>query len=131
MDLASLDMNALGNQGAWVKIKGPDGAETDLQVQVRGAHSDQLRAVGEAHQRRISEAVKSNPDKVDFEALEKVRDREMAVASTIAWRGFEEGGKLLEATPENIARIYTHPGYGWLAAQVYAKAQEAKVFLKP
>jgi hypothetical protein len=62
--------------------------------------------------------------------LDKQRDAELAVASTIDWQGFERGGKALPCTPENVRSLYTHPGFAWLSAQVYAKAQEPDVFLR-
>lgn len=131
MDLATLDMNALGNEGAWIDIVGPDGRETDLRVKVRGAHSDPVRKVAEEHNRRIAAAVKVAKGRdVDFDALDKQRDAELAVASTIDWLGFERAGEVLPCTPENVRSLYTHPGFAWLSAQVYAKAQEADVFLR-
>lgn len=131
MDIDRYDMNALGNEGAWIDIVGPDGSATDLRVKVRGAHSDAVRKCSEEHNRRIAAAVKASKGKdVDFEALDKQRDAELAAASTIDWQGFSRGGNALPCTPENVRSLYTHPGYGWLAAQVYAKAQEPDVFLK-
>ncbi|MGA0608828.1 hypothetical protein [Caldimonas sp. KR1-144] len=132
MDLAKHDMNALGNQGAWISIVGPDGRPTDLRIKIRGAQSDPLRKVQEDHKQRVAAAIKAaKGDKVDFEALDKVRDREMAIASTIDWENFEENGQPLACTPEAVARYYLHPGYDWLVVQVYAGAQDAKVFLTP
>lgn len=131
MDLAKLDMNALGNEGAWVNIDGPDGRATDLKVKIRGANSDPVRKVTENHNRRVAEAIKANKGRdVDFEALDKERDAALAVASTIDWSGFERDGKPLPCTPETVKELYMHPGYIWLATQVYAKAQEPDVFLK-
>lgn len=132
MDLDSVNMNALGNEGAWIDIEGPNGKPTDLKVKIRGANSDPVRKVSEEHNRRIAAAFKANKGKadVDLDALDKQRDAELAVASTIDWSGFEKGGKPLPCTPENVREIYTHPGFAWLSTQVYAKAQEPDVFLK-
>lgn len=131
MDLAQFDMNALGNEGAWVDILSPTGEATDLKVKVRGAHSDAVRKASEDHTRRVAEAVKAAKGRdIDFEALEKLRDADLAAASTIDWAGFERDGKPLPCTPENVRALYTHPGFLWLSTQVYAKAQEPDVFLK-
>jgi hypothetical protein len=133
VNLDSLDMNALGNEGAWVDIVGPDGSKTDLRVKIRGAHSDEVRAALDRHKKRAAEAVKAAKGRaeVDWDAMDRQRDAEVSVASVIDWAGFERGGKDYPSTAENVKALLSHPGYSWLAAQVYASAQDAKVFLKP
>ncbi len=131
MDISRMDMAARGNAGAWIDIKAPDGSATDLQVQVRGARSDAVRAAVERHQQAVAEAVRAKKSDADFEALNRAREAELAVAAVMDWRNFEEGGQPLPCTPDNVRRLLTHPGFDWLAAQVFAKAQDAAVFLRP
>jgi len=129
MDIAALNMAARGNAGAWIDIKAPDGTPTDIRIQIRGARADAVRAVVEKHQQAVAEAVRGK--RPDFEAMEKARDAELAAAAVIDWTGMDEGGQPLPCTPENARRLLTHPGYDWLAAQVFSQAQDAAVFLKP
>lgn len=129
MDITKLNMAARGNAGAWVEIKAPDGSPTDIRIHIRGARSDAVRQVVERHQQAMAEAVRSK--RPDFEALEKARDSELATAAVIDWAGIEEDGQPMPCTPEKVRQLLTHPGYDWLAAQVFAAAQDAAVFLKP
>lgn len=129
MDIGKLNMADRGNAGAWIDIKAPDGSPTDIRIHIRGARSDAVRQVVERHQQAVAEAVRGK--RPDFEALEKARDAELAAAAVIDWTGMEEGGQPLACTPETARRLLTHPGYDWLAAQVFNAAQDAAVFLRP
>lgn len=129
MDISKLNMADRGNAGAWIDIKAPDGSPTDIRIHIRGARSDAVRQVVERHQQAVAEAVRGK--RPDFEALEKARDAELAAAAVIDWTGMEEGGQPLACTPETARRLLTHPGYDWLAAQVFNAAQDAAVFLRP
>lgn len=129
MDIGKLNMADRGNAGAWIDIKAPDGRPTDIRIHIRGARSDAVRQVVERHQQAVAEAVRGK--RPDFEALEKARDAELAAAAVIDWTGMEEGGQPLACTPETARRLLTHPGYDWLAAQVFNAAQDAAVFLRP
>lgn len=129
MDISKLNMADRGNAGAWIDIKAPDGSPTDIRIHIRGARSDAVRQAVERHQQAVAEAVRGK--RPDFEALEKTRDAELAAAAVIDWTGMEEGGKPLPCTPDEARRLLTHPGYDWLAAQVFNAAQDAAVFLKP
>lgn len=129
MDISRFNMADRGNAGAWIAIKAPDGSPTDIRIHIRGARSDAVRQVVERHQQAVAEAVRGK--RPDFEALEKARDAELAAAAVIDWTGMEEGGQPLACTPETARRLLTHPGYDWLAAQVFNAAQDAAVFLRP
>lgn len=131
MDIARLNMADRGNAGAWIDIKGPDGSPTDIRFQIRGARSDAVRQAVEKHQQAMAEAVRAKKADADFEALARARDAELAAAAVIDWTGMEEGGQPLPCTPDAARRLLTHPGYDWLAAQVFSAAQDAAVFLKP
>lgn len=129
MDISRLNMRARGNEGAWIEIAGPDGSPTGIKVHIRGARSDDVRASVERHQQRVAEAYRAKRD--DFAHLETQREAELAEATVIDWSGIEEGGQAVPATPENVRRIMTDPGFDWFAVQVYSRAQDAAVFLKP
>lgn len=129
MDIAKLNMAERGNAGAWINIAGPDGSPTDIRVQIRGARSDAVRKAVDRHQQAVAEAVRSK--RPDFEAMERTRDAEMAAAAVIDWTGIDEDGQALPCTPENARRLLTHPGFDWLAAQVFSQATDAALFLTP
>lgn len=141
MDLASLNLNARGNEGAWVEMTGPAGQYIGLEIKVAGAKSDRVVKAVEAAERRYREAMESKRTKQeDFERLNKQRDEEITVAATLDWR-IKDGeghkptltfeGEELACTPENTKRLLLHPGFDWLAVQVVSAARDAAVFTKP
>jgi len=129
MDIRKLNMADRGNAGAWIDIKAPDGSPTDIRIQVRGARSDAVRLVVERHEQAVAEAVRSK--RPDFDALQKARDAELAAAAVMDWTGMEQDGQPLACTPDAARNLLTHPGYDWLAVQVFSAAQDAALFLKP
>ncbi|HWH74885.1 MAG TPA: hypothetical protein VNV16_11555 [Methylibium sp.] len=141
MDFAALNLNARGNEGAWVEMSGPAGQVIGLEIKVAGAKSDRVVKAVEAAERRYRDAMEAKRTKQeDFERLNKQRDEEITLAATLDWR-IKDGeghkstltfeGEELGCTPENVRRLLLHPGFDWLAAQVIAAARDAAVFTKP
>lgn len=51
------------------------------------------------------------------------------VKITVAWSGFEDDGKLIECTPENVRAIYSDPYFSWIKEQAQEfKANRANFF---
>jgi hypothetical protein len=141
MDLASLNLNARGNEGAWVEMVGPAGQDIGLEIKVAGAKSDRVVKAVEAAERRYREALDAKRTKQeDFERLNRQRDEEITLAATLDWRTKDgEGhkptltfeGAQMPCTSDNARRLLLHPGYDWLAVQVITAARDAGVFTKP
>lgn len=61
-------------------------------------------------------------------------DGEVLATCVVGWnwggQEFEDGGGVLEFTPENARYVLTHPKMRWMRSQVLAAAQSVDVFLK-
>lgn len=139
-DLAAFDLNAKGNEGAWINIAGPSGEALPLRFKVAGARSDRVLKVTEAADRRLREAIDAKKTSgLELDALQKARDEELLVAAVIDWRTdgddggpyLQWGGDQLLCTPDNARRVMTAPGFDWLVVQVVAASREARHFTTP
>lgn len=96
-----MDINSLVlNETAEVHIKDPAGNATDIVIEVYGHDSAVARRVMLDIQRAAKGRADKSPEEMDAD------DSAMIAKLTKSWRNVEEGGKPLEATRENIERVY-------------------------
>jgi len=114
MDLKKIDVIAAAEKGFEFTIKEPSGDETDIVIEVLGAHSriyKQENAKIEAYKEQQWKRGKQ-PDQ---EILEE-KHIAMFAACTKGWKGIEEDGKAVPFSKEEAVRIYA--AYPVIANQV-------------
>ena len=105
----------------------PNGQGIGATITVRGPESAQVRAVlrrqlAELQTRELQAKKRGKePDAPGLEELE-AQAIELAVAYTITWTGFEDGGVPMDPTEANFRAIYAD--YSWIRRQVIDEAQD-------
>lgn len=149
MDFANFDLTDAADGGVWLHMKSPfDGAllyaddgkqEKPCRVLVRGNHSDEMRALIKAHDRKIGalslRLAKAESDKaanaimaqID-EAKEAHEDR-LIQCAVMGWENIIHGGKPIERTDEAVLKVFTRK-LGDLRAQVFRQAAVEADFFK-
>ena len=97
MDIYSLVLN----ETAEVGIKDPAGNKTDIVIEVYGHDSAVARRVMLDVQRKSKGSGDRSPEEIDAD------DAAMVAQLVKGWRNIEENGKPLEASQENIKRVFT------------------------
>jgi hypothetical protein len=118
MDLATLDVTAKAEQGAWLTLRHP-GTGDDLPVRIRLAGKDSKAwkdAEREYSDRRLEEIQKRGKmGKVKTAQIEE-RGIKLLAMATLEWEGVELNGQTLECTRQNAIRLYTE--HVWITEQV-------------
>jgi len=106
MDISSLYTTEAHNAGSEMRVKGPDGKETDFYIMVAGVDSDVWRDDIKQRQRKALAAAMSG------EAAEEVDDSaERLAAATIGWKGLEAEGVAVDFTMDRAADLYRNAPY--------------------
>lgn len=93
------------------------GEETDIVITLAGpSHDVSIEFERVTADKRFSAGTIGQPMKL--EQMLEDSSAEM-VARTLAWKGVQWEGEPLECTPENVNKIYAHPGLYWLRGQVF------------
>ncbi|MCE2918283.1 MAG: hypothetical protein LW768_22430 [Rubrivivax sp.] len=112
----------------------PDGKPIGATITVRGPESKAVRAVLRAQlsraQMRELAARKAGRDGPEPATLEELTSDtlDLAVAHTISWSGFADGGAEMPATDANLRKVYTE--HKWLRGQVLREGQELGNFVR-
>jgi hypothetical protein len=112
----------------------PDGKPIGATITVRGPESKAVRAVLRAQlaraQQREMAARKAGRDGPDAPSLDELTadTLELAVAHTIGWVGFADGGVEMPANDANVRAVYTQ--HKWLRGQVLREGQELGNFVR-
>lgn len=131
MDLAKFTgLAKTFDEGTTVDILDPrDGSKTGLRVTIASYQSERVKKL----QRKMANAAmreqRRNPKKASTveEVEEKAHD--LMVAAVIAWEGFEQSGKPLECTPENVRAVLTNPDLWFIGEQIDKAADDSQAFL--
>lgn len=107
MDISTLYTADLHEEGAEVQLKNPaTGEKLDCFITIKGLDSKTFRKASRKKQRAMLAAMASG-EETDEDAL----DVEALVDATVNWRGFTDGGKDYEFTPERAKKLYSQsPG---------------------
>lgn len=134
MKISDLNIGKAVEDGVWVDIlmhgDRPDlglheGGPSGLRVRVRSTDSRQFR---EAASRLAKTALKRKAADISFEDAERV-NVDAVLAATVDWQGIEdEDGQPLPFNEANGRRIYSDPGFKWIADQVNAASGERRRF---
>lgn len=146
MDLMNLDLSKGAEAGAAVELRHPVSREPlGVRVFVVGTDSETYRSQIRRQQNRRMEQARRSRGALNISAEELENDAlDLLVACTKGWESdIEEHGEkktvaaipfgsegLLPCTPENVRRIYSHPGFAWLREQVDAEIGDRSNFLQ-
>ena len=104
MDIKSLQTKPLHDAGAEMRVKDPNGNETDFYIRLVGVDSAKWRDIKRKLERRTLEA-SFNGDDADIDAAEYIAD------ATLDWRGLESDGKPVKFSRKNALDLYRNAPY--------------------
>ena len=114
VDLSTLDVSAIAEQGAILNVTHPvSGQNLGVSIRLAGADSEIYRkAMRAAAARRINSRRRSalTPEEMEQEALE------LLAKATLGWEGVVLDGETLPFSPENARRLYGR--FPWIKEQV-------------
>lgn len=121
VDLSKFDTVKGSEEGAWLEVLSPDGAEEiGAKIKLAGRDSKimkkQQKLIAKKKQRKGFSAVEEEDATID-----------MLVACTLDWEGFGEGKKPLEFSADEVKNLYTR--YPWIMEQVALFISERSNFL--
>lgn len=144
-DLANLDTSKTAETGVAVTLRHPvTHVPLGARIFVAGVDSDTYRSQLRKQQNRRMEQARRNRGQLSVSAEELENDAlDLLVGCTKGWESdIEEHGEkktvaaipfgaegLLPCTPENVRKIYSHPGFAWLREQVDAEIGDRANFL--
>lgn len=131
-DIKLTNLSEKAEAGYEFEVKLPDGSSTDFYITVRGNQSPKIKKFSKDlfNKLQIKELQAKRKGKaeqpVDLDEAEQTLI-ESAAARVITWKGLEDGGKVVEPTPENIARIMTE--LDWVRKQVLDESDNDANFI--
>ena len=131
-DIKLTNLSEKAEAGYEFEVKLPDGSSTDFYITVRGNQSPKIKKFSKDlfNKMQMKELQAKRRGKgeqpVDLDEAEATLI-ESAVARIVTWKGLEEGGKVVEPTPENIKRIMQE--HDWVRAQVLEESDNAANFI--
>jgi len=106
MELSTLQTAEAHNEGAEMRVHGPDGAETDFYITLSGIDSEVWRKNSREHKRRAYKSLLG-----EGEYNEDQERRGVLAAATIGWRGLKSDGEDVEFSIEQAANLYESAPY--------------------
>ena len=131
-DIKLTNLSEKAEAGYEFEVKLPDGSSTDFYITVRGNLSPKMKKYSKdlfnKMQMKDLQAEKRNKGKqpIDLDEAEATLI-ESAATRIVTWKGLEEGGKVVEPTPENIKRIMQE--LDWVRGQVLEESDNAANFI--
>ena len=131
-DIKKTNLAEQAEAGYEFEVKLPDGSSTDFYITVRGNLSAKMKKYSKdlfnKMQMKDLQAEKRNKGKqpIDLDEAEATLI-ESAATRIVTWKGLEEGGKVVEPTPENIKRIMQE--LDWVRGQVLEESDNAANFI--
>ena len=131
-DIKLTNLSEKAEAGYEFEVKLPDGSPTDFYITVRGNQSPKIKKFSKdlfnkLQMKELQAKRKGKADQpVDLDEAEQTLV-DSAVARIITWKGLEEGGKVVEPTPDNIVRIMTE--LDWVRKQVLEESDNAANFI--
>jgi hypothetical protein len=105
MELGALETAQAHNEGAEMRVRGPDGEYTDFYIMLSGMDSTTWRKAARDVKRKVVEVMSAGGEvDIDFEA-------ESLAASTIGWRGLESDGEAVEFNVDTAFSLYKNAPY--------------------
>lgn len=114
------------------EVKLPDGSSTGFYITVRGNQSPKIKQFSKElfTKTQIKDQVAKRKGKTDqIIDLDEVEQTlvESAVARVITWEGLEDGGKVVEPTPDNILHLMKEQD--WIRKQVLDESDNDASFI--
>ena len=129
MDLSLLNTQKLANDGAWMRVVNiATGEETDIEILLAGADSEQFRDAKRQWDRRRRDKLERGRGLPTADELEKAR-LETLVACTLDWRNLEIDGQPLACNKVAAHQVYRN--FPWLREQADAFIDDRRNFLPP
>ena len=131
-DIKKTNLAEQAEAGHEFEVKLPDGSSTDFFITVRGSLSPKMKKYSKDlfNKMQMKELQAKRRGKgeqpVDLDEAEATLI-ESAAARIVTWKGLEEGGKVVEPTPENIKRIMQE--LDWVRGQVLEESDNAANFI--
>ncbi len=116
---------------AVVAIKNPVTGERLATITVAGPEHPKRRAIELSKQRRMLSAL-ARTGKIDVgDPVDLEQERlDLLVACTLAWEDVcDEDGKPIPCTADNVRKVYTAEGNGWLRKQVADALEQHERFV--
>jgi len=131
-DIKLTNLSEKAEAGYEFEVKLPDGSPTDFYITVRGNQSPKIKKFSKdlfnkLQMKELQAKRKGKADQpVDLDEAEQTLV-DSAVARIITWKGLEDGGKVVEPTPDNIVRIMTE--LDWVRKQVLDESDNDSNFI--
>jgi hypothetical protein len=131
-DIKLNNLSEKAEAGYEFEVKLPDGSSTDFYITVRGNQSPKIKKFSKdlfnkLQMKELQAKRKGKADQpVDLDEAEQTLI-DSAVARVITWKGLEEGGKVVEPTPDNIVRIMQE--LDWVRKQVLDESDNDSNFI--
>lgn len=130
MDLTKLDIQAASETAAVVQLYHPtDFTKLDgMTLSVIGFQSETYQAAKRAQDRKVAKMTDLQRQNYEDSGKKELDESLVLAAIVTEWTGFEENGKALKCTREEVARIFKK--YGWISHQAVLAAADGSNFLK-
>ena len=131
-DIKLTNLSEKAEAGYEFEVKLPDGSSTDFYITVRGNQSPKIKKFSKDlfNKLQIKDLQAKRKGKaeqpIDLDEAEQTLI-ESAAARVITWKGLEDGGKVVEPTPENITRIMAD--LDWVRKQVLDESDNDANFI--
>ena len=131
-DIKLNNLSEKAEAGYEFEVKLPDGSSTDFYITVRGNQSPKIKKFSKDlfNKLQIKDLQAKRKGKaeqpIDLDEAEQTLI-ESAAARVITWKGLEDGGKVVEPTPENITRIMAD--LDWVRKQVLDESDNDANFI--
>lgn len=109
MELDTLLTTEAHNEGAEMRVRGPDGVETDFYITLAGMDSEAWRNAEVVKRRKQLESVKADQEDKDAIAYKILVDQ--VVSATIGWKGLSSNGEEVEFSKEQAEQVYIGAPY--------------------
>lgn len=130
LDLSGFDVRSQAQEGVEVALLDPAGRKTRVMLRVRGMDS-------QAYRDALDRYLRDGAERGRARTQEERNEEFLSVQATLiaAWTidgkpaalVFEKGGKPLECTPENVAKVLRE--HSWVHGQVISFAERRANFL--
>ena len=117
MDISDLKTRPLHDEGAEMRVKGPNGKLTDFYITLVGCDS-------EAWEKIVRDA-----QKAALKTGDGVDSKQLLAKATLGWRGLKENGKDVVFTTKKVYELYTQAPYIYEQADLFVANRGN--FLKP
>lgn len=132
MDISKFKGLAKGfDEGVEIEILHPKtNAKLGMFVTVASYQSERVKALQRTMTNALIREQKRNPKKVG--TVEELEKKTMDIVSTavLSWRGFEDGGKEIECSPENVLAVLENPDLWFIGEQIDKAADDQGAFIK-